>query len=117
MTASTVAPRELEDHRPAPPAPPRARPRRNLVRGRPQDPAWVRPCLLALLLGTALLYLWDLGASGWANSYYAAAVQAGTKSWKAMFFGSLDASTSSPSTSRPASLWVMELSARIFGVN
>ena len=37
------------------------------------------------------LYLWGLGASGWANSFYSAAVQAGTKSWKAFFFGSFDA--------------------------
>ena len=27
---------------------------------------------------------------GWANSFYSAAVQAGTKSWKAFFFGSFD---------------------------
>ena len=39
----------------------------------------------------ALLYLWGLGASGWANDFYAAAAQAGTQSWKAFFFGSLDA--------------------------
>src|SRR5205085_8466826 len=46
------------------------------LRGRPRDPAWVRPCLLLLLVGTGLLYLWGLGASGWANTYYSAAVQA-----------------------------------------
>src|SRR5450432_966115 len=62
-----------------------------LWRGRPEDPSWVRPALIALLAGTALLYLWDLGASGWSNAFYSAAVQAGTKSWKAMFFGSSDA--------------------------
>ena len=45
-----------------------------------------------LLVGTAVLYLWGLGASGWANTFYSAAVQAGTKSWKAFFFGSSDAS-------------------------
>jgi hypothetical protein len=54
---------------------------RRLVRGRPEDPVWVRPALLALLVGTGILYLWGLGQSGWANSFYAAAVQAGTKSW------------------------------------
>ena len=48
------------------------------LRGREHDPAWVRPCLLALLVGTAVLYLWGLGASGWANTYYSAAVQAAT---------------------------------------
>ena len=70
-----------------------------------------------LLAVTAALYLWDLGASGWANSYYSAAVQAGTKSWKAFFFGSTDASNFITVDKTPASLWVMEISARIFGVN
>jgi len=80
-------------------------------------PAWERPALAALLLGTLLLYLWDLGREGWANSYYAAAVQAGTQSWKAFFFGSLDASNFITVDKPPASLWVMELSGRVFGVN
>ena len=56
------------------------------------DPRWVRPALIALLVCTAAAYLWDLSSSGYANSFYAAAVQAGTKSWKALFFGSLDSS-------------------------
>jgi 4-amino-4-deoxy-L-arabinose transferase-like glycosyltransferase len=77
----------------------------------------VRPALLALLGVTAVLYLWNLGASGWANSYYSAAVQAGTKSWKAFFFGSTDASNFITVDKTPASLWAMELSARVFGVN
>ncbi len=90
---------------------------RRLWRGRPGDPPWVRPALLTLLVGTAVLYLWGLGSSGWANSFYSAAVQAGTKSWKAFFFGSSDASNFITVDKPPASLWVMELSARIFGVN
>jgi 4-amino-4-deoxy-L-arabinose transferase-like glycosyltransferase len=70
-----------------------------------------------LLVSTAVAYLWALGDSGWANSFYSAAVQAGTKSWKAFFFGSSDASNFITVDKPPASLWVMELSARIFGVN
>ena len=70
-----------------------------------------------LLVGTAFLYLWDLGASGWSNSFYAAAVQAGTKSWKAMFFGSSDSSNFITVDKPPAFLWPMEISARIFGLN
>jgi 4-amino-4-deoxy-L-arabinose transferase-like glycosyltransferase len=66
---------------------------------------------------TAALYLWGVGSQGWANSFYAAAVQAGTKSWKAFFFGSFDASNFITVDKPPASLWVMELSARIFGLN
>src|ERR1700732_4109579 len=90
---------------------------RRLLVGRPEEPRWARPALLALLGATALLYLWGLGASGWANSFYSAAVQAGTKSWKAFFFGSAGGSHFITLDKPPASLWVMELSARIFGVN
>lgn len=78
---------------------------------------WERLTLLLLLLLTAVAYIWGLGQSGWANSFYAAAVQAGTKSWEAFFFGSIDASNFITVDKTPASLWVMELSARIFGMN
>jgi 4-amino-4-deoxy-L-arabinose transferase-like glycosyltransferase len=88
-----------------------------LVRGRTDDPAWVRPSLLGLLAATALLYLWALGASGWANDFYSAAAQAATQSWKAFFFGSSDASNFITVDKPPAALWVMGLSARLFGVN
>jgi 4-amino-4-deoxy-L-arabinose transferase-like glycosyltransferase len=87
------------------------------VRGRESDAAWVRPTLLAILALAAVLYLWDLGASGWSNSFYSAAVQAGTKSWKAFFFGSSDSSNFITVDKPPASLWPMEISARIFGLN
>ena len=87
------------------------------VRGKESDAPWVRPALLALLAATAVLYLWDLGASGWGNSFYSAAVQAGTKSWKAFFFGSSDSSNFITVDKPPAFLWPMEISARIFGLN
>jgi 4-amino-4-deoxy-L-arabinose transferase-like glycosyltransferase len=64
-----------------------------------------------------VLYLWGLSSLGWANDFYSAAVQAGTKSWKAFFFGSSDSANFITVDKPPASLWVMELSARIFGVN
>jgi 4-amino-4-deoxy-L-arabinose transferase-like glycosyltransferase len=88
---------------------------RRLLRGRPADPAWARPALLVLLGATALLYLWDLGASGYANDYYAAAVQAGTQSGKAMLFGSLDAGNAITVDKPALFLWPMELAGRIFG--
>jgi 4-amino-4-deoxy-L-arabinose transferase-like glycosyltransferase len=77
----------------------------------------VRPSLLALLAATALLYLWGLGASGYANTFYSAAVQAATRSWKALFFGSSDASNFITVDKPPASLWPSDLAARIFGLN
>ncbi|HUC05168.1 MAG TPA: glycosyltransferase family 39 protein [Acidimicrobiales bacterium] len=111
-------PRHGQDRSPgADPTPPRPGRVVRFVRGRPADPAWVRPALLGLLALTAVLYLWDLGASGWANSFYAAAVQAGTKSWKAFFFGSSDASNFITVDKPPMFLWPMEISARIFGLN
>ena len=81
------------------------------------NPRWARPALLALLVATAGAYLWRLGDSGWANSYYSAAVQAGAHSWKAFFFGSTDASNFITIDKAPAFLWPMELLARVVGVN
>ncbi|WP_424530199.1 ArnT family glycosyltransferase [Sphaerisporangium viridialbum] len=90
---------------------------RTWARGGPGDAWWARPALAGLLAGTAILYLWGLGASGWANQFYSAAAQAGTESWKAFFFGSSDASNFITVDKAPAALWPMALSARIFGVN
>ncbi|WGL51406.1 glycosyltransferase family 39 protein [Nocardioides sp. BP30] len=113
---STVLDRRASLDHPLPP-PTRADRGRlaRLVRGREEDPPWARPALLALLLATAALYTWDLAASGYANSFYAAATQAGSQSWKAWFFGSLDAGNSITVDKPPAALWVDGLSARIFG--
>ncbi|MEU7413347.1 glycosyltransferase family 39 protein [Streptomyces sp. NPDC042638] len=90
---------------------------RRLWRGRAEDPRWVRPAFLGLLTATLLLYLYDLSASGYANSFYSAAVQAGSTSWKAFFFGSLDAGNAITVDKPPASLWPMELSVRVFGLH
>jgi 4-amino-4-deoxy-L-arabinose transferase-like glycosyltransferase len=105
------------DHRQIDRPPDRPRGLHRLIASRPAEPRWARPALVALLAVTAVLYLWGLGSGGWANSFYAAAVQAGTKSWKAFFFGSFDASNFITVDKPPAALWVMEISARIFGLN
>jgi 4-amino-4-deoxy-L-arabinose transferase-like glycosyltransferase len=88
-----------------------------LWRGRPEDPRWARPAFLGLLLATAVLYLCNLSASGYANSFYSAAVQAGSQSWKALFFGSLDAANAITVDKPPAALWPMALSVRLFGLS
>ena len=99
----------LVHHSPAPPHVETEGPRREF--------AWARPALLVLLVATGVLYLWNLSINGYANSFYAAAAQAGSHSWKAWFFGSLDAGNSITVDKPPASLWVSGLSARIFGFN
>ncbi|ATZ25554.1 Dolichyl-phosphate-mannose-protein mannosyltransferase [Streptomyces lavendulae subsp. lavendulae] len=79
-------------------------------------PRWERPAYAALLLATTVLLLWNLSASGYANSFYSAAVQAGSESWKAFFFGSSDAANSITVDKPPAALWPMALSVRLFGL-
>ncbi len=83
----------------------------------PRSVRWEPWALGALLVGTGVAYIWGLGASGWANSFYAAAVQAGSVSWKAFFFGSSDAANAITVDKPPMSLWLMSLSVRIFGLS
>ena len=59
----------------------------------------------------------NLAANGWGNDFYAAAVQSMTKSWEAFFFGSFDAGNVITVDKPPAALWVMALSARVFGLS
>jgi 4-amino-4-deoxy-L-arabinose transferase-like glycosyltransferase len=112
MTITSAKPDSASSARPAPPSR-----KERLLRARPGDPAWARPALLALLVATALLYLVGLSRNGWANEFYAAAVQAGTKSWKAFLFGSVDSSNFITVDKTPLFLWPMELTARVFGLN
>ena len=64
-----------------------------------------------------MLYLWGLSRNGWANAYYSAAAQAAGESWKAWFFGSFDAANAITVDKPPASLWLMGLSVRLFGLS
>ncbi|WP_254786998.1 glycosyltransferase family 39 protein [Curtobacterium sp. MCBA15_001] len=114
MTTYPIPVTDRRDRRhPSEPTRRRAVPR--LFLGERTDARWLRPAFWLLLVVTAVVYCWDIGMSGYANSFYAAAVQAGTKSWEAFFFGSLDSSNFITVDKPPASLWVMVLSARLFG--
>ena len=75
----------------------------------------MRPSAALLLVLTGVLYLWNLEATGYANSFYAAAIQAGTKDWTALLFGSLDAGNAITVDKPPAALWIPALAGRIFG--
>jgi 4-amino-4-deoxy-L-arabinose transferase-like glycosyltransferase len=90
---------------------------RRILRGSATNARWERPSFLGLLLVTGVLYIWNLASSGWANSFYSAAVQAGSTNWEAFFYGSSDAGNSITVDKPPASLWLMELSVRAFGLS
>jgi 4-amino-4-deoxy-L-arabinose transferase-like glycosyltransferase len=78
-------------------------------------PWWAIAGLTAIALLALLLYTWSLSRNGMANSYYAAAVKSATVSWRAFFFGSLDPGSFITVDKPPLAIWVMALSARIFG--
>jgi 4-amino-4-deoxy-L-arabinose transferase-like glycosyltransferase len=88
---------------------------RTRVTGLPRS--WEGLLTAGLLAGAALLYGVGLDRSGWGNSFYAAAAQAGARSWRAFFFGSSDAGGTITVDKPPASLWVMSLSVRVFGLS
>ncbi|KPH99597.1 hypothetical protein OK074_0726 [Actinobacteria bacterium OK074] len=77
-------------------------------------PRWSLPVLIAVLVLATVLYSWNLSTSEM-NSFYSSAIYSGTKSWKAWFFGSLDAGNFITVDKPPFALMVMGLSARIFG--
>ncbi|WP_390899160.1 ArnT family glycosyltransferase [Streptomyces mirabilis] len=77
-------------------------------------PRWSLPALIAIMALAAVLYSWNLSGSG-LNSFYSSAIYSGTQSWKAWFFGSLDAGNFLTVDKPPLALMVMGLSCRIFG--
>src|SRR5215207_8361032 len=76
---------------------------------------WERFALLGVLAVAAALCLWNLTISGYSNEYYAAAARAGSESWTAWFFGSLDPGSFITVDKPPLSLWLMGVSARVLG--
>ena len=78
---------------------------------------WNRAGLVVLLVGTAVMYLWNITINGMGNQFYAAAAQAGSKDWEALLFGSLDPHNFITVDKPPVSQWVMGLSGQIFGFN
>src|SRR5919202_2348468 len=74
-----------------------------------------RPELWGVMALAAVLNLWNLGANGWANTYYSAAVRSMSTSWHAFLYGSFDAAGVMTVDKPPLALWVQALSARVFG--
>ena len=73
--------------------------------------------LSVMLLAACAIFFINLTASGYANEFYSAAAQAGSVSWKAFLWGSLDSGNAITVDKPPAALWLMALSVRIFGLN
>jgi len=78
---------------------------------------WAVPAMLGVLGLAAIVYLWDLTISGYANTYYAMAAQAASQSWTAWLFGSLDAGNFITLDKPPFATMVMGLSVRLFGLS
>ncbi len=78
---------------------------------------WDRVGLVALIVATAVMYLWNITINGMGNQFYAAAAQTGSTNWEALLFGSLDPHNFITVDKPPVSQWAMGLSGQIFGFN
>lgn len=78
------------------------------------QPRWARPALLGVAALAALLYAWNITASGLAP-YYSVAARSMTESWKAFLFTAYDPSATITLDKIGGFLWPQALSARLFG--
>ena len=104
----TAIPQTLQAWRPRPLAGLRA-----IARGRTDEPAWARVAFVGVIALAAVMYLWNLAVSGYANTYYSAAALAASRSWSAFFFGSFDAANFITVDKPAAAIWLMGLSVGI----
>ncbi len=82
-------------------------------RSPPEQPAWARPGLLAVVALAALAYSWQVGAT--VEIYYAAAVRSMSQNWHDFLFGSFDPAGTISVDKLPGAFWVQALSVRLFG--
>ncbi|WP_030926561.1 ArnT family glycosyltransferase [Streptomyces sp. NRRL S-646] len=83
--------------------------------GPPEDaPRWERPALTAVLVVAAVLYSWGIGHAA-LHPFYGAAVRSMAESWRAFFFGGLDASGSITIDKLPGAFWPDAVSVWLFG--
>ena len=92
-------------------------PLRDFARPRTAEAARAHVAYVAVTALAAVLYLWNLTANGYANTYYSAAALAASKSWSAWFFGSLDAGNFITVDKPPLSTMLMGLSVRLLGLD
>ncbi len=77
----------------------------------------VRPPILlgAICVLAGVLYAWGMGAAGWGNPYYSAAVRSMSASLTNFVFGSFDPLGVVTVDKPPMALWPMVASAAVFG--
>ncbi|MGW7523330.1 ArnT family glycosyltransferase [Streptomyces sp. NPDC054783] len=83
--------------------------------GPPEDaPRWERPALAAVLVLATVLYSWGIGHAA-LHPFYGAAIRSMADSWRAFFFGGLDASGSISIDKLPGAFWPDAVSVWLFG--
>jgi 4-amino-4-deoxy-L-arabinose transferase-like glycosyltransferase len=80
----------------------------------PRSPTRYTLAFVGVLVGGAVLNLWGLAHNGY-DGYLGAAALSASHSWKALFFGSLDAHSFVTIDKPPLALWLQGLSVRIIG--
>jgi 4-amino-4-deoxy-L-arabinose transferase-like glycosyltransferase len=71
--------------------------------------------LVALLAGTALLYVWKLAQNSWANEFYSAAVRSMSSGGHNFLYASFDPTGVMTTDKPPLALWVQTASVDLFG--
>ena len=78
---------------------------------------WHRVALIGILLLAVFLHFFRLRQEGYANLYYAAAVESMLDSWHDFFFNAFDPAGFVTVDKPPLGLWVQTVSAAAFGFN
>ncbi|HEY1016800.1 MAG TPA: glycosyltransferase family 39 protein, partial [Herpetosiphonaceae bacterium] len=92
--------------------------RRGMLAALAARPRMLRLAALgAIVLLAAALRFANLGALGYANHYYAAAVESMLQSWRNFFFVAAEPGGAVSVDKPPVGLWIQAASALLFGVN
>jgi 4-amino-4-deoxy-L-arabinose transferase-like glycosyltransferase len=84
---------------------------------RTDEATWIAAATIGVLALAAVLYIVNLAVSGYANTYYSAAALAGSQSWSAWFFGSIDSANFITVDKPPLGTMLIGLSVRLFGLS
>ena len=74
-----------------------------------------RNYLLILFAVSSVAFIAGLSRSGYAYTYYSAATQSASKSWKAFFYASFDSANFMTVDKPPVAIWISSIFTRVFG--